>query len=73
MKKYNSLELFTGFLMGAFAGGVIELILIFIYNLLCRWRGSSLFIAEWWMLIPFPFISGILMAKAIAGLHLEDY
>jgi hypothetical protein len=73
MKKYNSLELLTGFLMGLFAGAILEWAIIYLYNLFCRWRGCSLLIAEWWMLIPFPMIIGILMAEAIAGFHLEDY
>jgi hypothetical protein len=73
MKKYNTLELLTGFLMGLVAGVLIEWALIYFYNLFCRWKGCSLLIAEWWMLIPFPLIAGIFMARAIASLHLEDY
>jgi hypothetical protein len=73
MKKYNSIELLTGFLMGTFAGAVIELILLVLYNLLCRWRGVSIYKVDWWMLIPLPLFFGISMAKAIASLHLEDY
>jgi len=73
MKKYNTLELLTGFLMGSVAGVLIEWALIYFYNLVCRWRGFSLLTAEWWMLIPFPLIVGLIMAQAIASLHLEDY
>jgi hypothetical protein len=73
MKKYNSIELLTGFLIGTFAGAVIELVLIVLYNLLCRWRGSDVFVADWWMLIPLPLVFGTSMARAIASFHLEDY
>ena len=73
MKKYNTLELLTGFLMGSIAGVLIEWAIIYSYNLVCRFRGSSVFVADWWMLIPIPVISGIIMARAIASLHLEDY
>jgi hypothetical protein len=73
MKKYNTLELLTGFLMGSIAGVLIEWAIIYSYNLVCRLRGSSVFVADWWMLIPIPVISGIIMARAIASLHLEDY
>jgi hypothetical protein len=73
MKNYNSLELLTGFLMGSVAGVLIEWALIYFYNLVCRWRGSDVFVADWWMFIPFPLITGIFMARAIASLHLEDY
>jgi hypothetical protein len=73
MKKDNSIELLTGFLMGTIAGAVIELILIVLYNLLCRWRDVSIYNVDRWMLIPLPLFFGISMARAIASLHLEDY
>lgn len=73
MKKYNSIELLTGFLMGSFAGIMIELAAINLYYLFSRWRGTSFYAVDWWMFIPFPLISGIMMARAIASMHLEDY
>jgi len=35
MKKLNSLELLTGFLMGAFIGSMLEGVLLFVINLVC--------------------------------------
>jgi hypothetical protein len=59
--------------MGLFIGTFIEAAVVLLYNVFCRWRGCSLLIVEWWMLIPFPLIFAIFMARAIASLHLEDY
>jgi hypothetical protein len=73
MKKYNSIELLNGFFMGSFTGTLIEWALLGVYNWMSHWRGASVLVADWWMLLPFPLISGILMARAIASLHLEDY
>jgi hypothetical protein len=73
MKKYNSIELLTGFFMGSFIGMLIEWALLDLSNWIGHWRGAGIFVADWWMLLPFPRISGIFMARAIASLHLEDY
>jgi len=59
--------------MGLMAGISIEFILIFIYNLLCRWQGCQLVKLTWWMAIPFPLVFAFGTASAIASLHLEDY
>jgi len=72
-KKYNTLELATGFLMGSFPAFVIETAILYAYNFLCKWSGCGLFEADWWMFVPFPLVIGIFMAVAIASLHLEDY
>ena len=73
MKKYNSIEILTGFFMGSFTGTLSEWVLLDLYNRIGNWGESGVFVADWWMLIPFPLISGIFMARAIASMHLEDY
>lgn len=74
MKKLNPLEFQTGFLMGAFFGFSIEAFFLIIYNFLLsnffEWQKLN---PAWWWYLPFPFISGIFMGRAIASLHLEDY
>jgi hypothetical protein len=72
-KKYNPIELGTGFLMGSFPALMIELAVIAIINQFCRWRECDPVNYEWWMLIPLPLIVGVFMAIGIASLHLEDY
>jgi len=72
-KKYNKLELSTGFIMGFFPGLFIELVVIAVNNFFCRWRGCGLIEPRWWMVIPIPIIAGVTMAISIANLHLEDY
>jgi len=73
MKKYDKMELLTGFFMGLFIGTFIEAAVILLYNIFCRFIGARTFIADWWMLIPCPIIVGVFIAQAIASLHLEDY
>ena len=73
MKPNSTLELATGFVMGSVAGIVIEFAFITFYNVFCAWQGCTMIMTSWWMMIPFPLVSGYLMAIAIAGLHLEDY
>jgi len=72
-KKYSTLELATGFLMGSFSAFTIETAVLFAYNYIGEWSGCGLFEAEWWMLVPFPLVIGVFMAVTIASLHLEDY
>jgi hypothetical protein len=69
----RSLEYLTGFLMGAFAGMVIEVAFWFVYYLFCLLLGWTVLRPLWWMMVPIPFFCGIIMARFIAGLHLEDY
>ena len=73
MKKFNSIEYATGFLMGLFLGVFFESGFIAIYNLFCVWFGWLRWNLNWWMLIPAPLVLGLIMGKAIASLHLEDY
>ena len=73
MKKLNSIELLTGFLMGLFLGFCIEGVFVFIFSLLSTWFGWARLEPAWWMMIPIPLVLGAVMAKAIASLHLEDY
>jgi len=73
MKKLNSIELLTGFMMGLFLGFCIEGVLVLIYNMISVWFGWARLEPAWWMMIPIPFVLGVVMAKAIASLHLEDY
>jgi len=73
MKKLNLLEFLTGFLMGAFAAAVLEGCLVIFFNLLARWSGWAPFQPAWWMFLPLPLLSGLMMGRAIASLHLEDY
>ena len=73
MKKINSIEFATGFFMGVFLGICIEGVFIMIYNLLCTWLGWKSINLVWWMWIPLPIVSGLIMGKTIASFHLEDY
>ena len=73
MKKLNPLEYQTGFLMGFVFGFFLEGLLLIVYNLACGWFGWTRLNVAWWMLIPVPLVCGLVMGKAIAGLHLEDY
>jgi hypothetical protein len=73
MKKTSSIEYVTGFLMGIFFGFFIESVLIMAYNLLSTWQGWVRIAPVWWMLMPVPFVIGLIMGKTIASLHLEDY
>jgi hypothetical protein len=76
MKKLNTLEFFTGFLMGFFIGASIESILLLLVNKVYALISGKTIEYMMWMLIlliPFPIIFGIIMGKAIASLHLEDY
>jgi hypothetical protein len=43
MKKYNSIELLTGFFMGSFTGTLIEWALLGLYNWMSHWRGQAFF------------------------------
>jgi hypothetical protein len=45
----------------------------FVYNLFCKWLGCTQIVLTGWIMLPLPVLLGIIMAKAIAGLHLEDY
>jgi hypothetical protein len=71
-KKLNPIEFLTGFLMGAFMGICLDLGFS-AYNLLCAWLGWAKISVTWWMLIPLPLVLGLVMGRAIASLHLEDY
>ena len=73
MKNLNSIEYLTGFLMGSFFGIFVEAASVAIYNMLCVWLGWARPHLVWWMLLPAPLLFGLIMAKAIADLHLEDY
>ena len=72
MTPQRKLEYLTGFLMGVFFGfGINGLVYGAIW--IAHWLGLPRLTITWWMLIPFPLISGLFMSKAIADLHLEDY
>jgi hypothetical protein len=76
MRKLNTLEYLTGFLMGIFIGASLESILFFLFNKIYVMIFETPFAYSGWMiilLVPFPLISGMIMGKAIASLHLEDY
>lgn len=73
MKKQNPIEYLTGFLMGGFLGFFIEGAIVIMYNLLCTWLGWARLNLAWWMLVPVPLVFGLVMGKAVASLHLEDY
>ncbi len=73
MKKINLIEYVTGFLMGIFFGFLAEGAFIIVYNLLCTWQGWARLNPVWWMMIPVPFVTGLIMGKTIASWHLEDY
>jgi hypothetical protein len=73
MSPQRTIEYLTGFLMGAFLGFSLEAGLEFSYNLLAGWFGWARFQPTWWMLILLPLLLGLVMSKAIADLHLEDY
>ena len=73
MKKINPIEFATGFFMGVIFGFFIDGVFIMIYNLLCTWLGWKSINLVWWMWIPLPIVSGLIMGKTIASLHLEDY
>ena len=72
MNPQRKLEYLTGFLMGVFFGFGINGF-IFVICWIAHWLGLPRLTVSWWMLIPFPLISGLVMSKAIADLHLEDY
>ena len=76
MKKLNPLEYLTGFLMGIPIGVAIGSILFFLFNKIYILIFETQFAFSGWMvilLVPFPLVSGMIMGKAIASLHLEDY
>ena len=73
MKKLNPIEFLTGFLMGSFMGIILEGVFVIIFNLLSPWLGWARLAPAWWMMIPVPLVLGLMMGKAIASLHLEDY
>jgi len=73
MTPQRSIEYLTGFLMGSFLGFVMEAGLVGIYNLLAGWLGWARFEPSWWIMVLLPLLAGLVMSKAIAGLHLEDY
>jgi len=69
----RSIEYLTGFLMGSFLGIFLEGTFAAIYNLGCVWFGWARPALAWWMVVPVPLVFGLIMAKAIASYHLEDY
>jgi len=73
MKRRNSIELLTGFLMGSFLGFFFQSAIVILYNLFCAWFGWRRLDLAWWMMAPAPLLLGIVMAIVIANLHLEDY
>jgi ABC-type bacteriocin/lantibiotic exporter with double-glycine peptidase domain len=73
MKRLNPIEFITGFLMGSFLCFFIEGACAVVYNMLCAWRGWAGLSLAWWMLVPAPLVFGLVLGKAIASLHLEDY
>lgn len=72
-RKYNRLELATGFLMGSLPAFFLEVAFLRAYNAVCSWSECGIIEFDWWMLLPFPLIIGVVMAIMIASLHLEDY
>jgi len=72
MKPQSSIEYLVGFVTGFFFGFGLNFI-FYLYNLLSKCLGWSRLDIAWWMLIPLPLICGLVMAKTIADLHLEDY
>jgi hypothetical protein len=76
MKKPDSIQYLTGFLMGAFFGFFAEGILLIFCSLLYNWLGRAHLELAWWMvllLFPIPLFLGMIVGKAIARMHLEDY
>lgn len=73
MSPSRSIEYLTGFLMGSFLGFGLEFSFAILYNLLAGWFGWAPLRPAWWMMIPLPLVAGLIMSKAIADLHLEDY
>jgi ABC-type amino acid transport system permease subunit len=76
MKELNALEYLTGFLMGIIFGVSLESVLFFLFNRVYNLISGTRVGFSWWMiilLVSFPLVSGMMMGKAIASLHLEDY
>lgn len=76
MKKLDPIQYLTGFLMGAFFGFFAEGILLIFCSLLNNWFWRAQLELAWWMvllLFPIPLFLGLIIGKAIAGMHLEDY
>jgi hypothetical protein len=76
MKKLDPIQYLTGFLMGAFFGFFAEGILMIFCSLLYKWLGRAHLELAWWMtllLFPVPLFLGVIVGKAIASMHLEDY
>jgi hypothetical protein len=72
MKPQRFIEYVTGFLMGFFFGLGLESLVV-IYNLFARLIGWTPLRISIWLLLPVPLIIGLVMSRAIASLHLEDY
>jgi hypothetical protein len=72
-KKFDKLEFLTGFIMGAAGGFMLQGLSLFVYRAVVGWLGRAPIEFSWWMGLPIPAISAILMGRAIASLHLEDY
>jgi hypothetical protein len=73
MKKINTLEYATGFLMGLFLASFLEAAAFFVYTLITRKFGLQPAFLPWWFFIPLPILAGLVMGRIIASLHLEDY
>lgn len=73
MNPTRYIEYLTGFLMGVTFGLILECMISFIYFLFCLWlKCAHLELSWWWISVPIPLLLGIIMAKVIADLHLED-
>lgn len=72
MNPQRSIEYLTGFFMGLFIGLGLDGLLMLVIRLL-NWLSIAKIHLAWWWLIPLPLLSGLIMSKAIADLHLEDY
>ena len=73
MNSPKNLEYLTGFVMGAVFGFTLDVVILVVYNLVCRGLGCRLIGFTWWNAIPLPLLFGILMAIAIGNLGLGDY
>lgn len=74
MKKLNPIEYLTGFLMGFFFGFFLDSVLFFLFKKINTESGEAPF--PWWLifvLVLLPVLCGMIMGRAIASLHLEDY
>jgi hypothetical protein len=72
MNPQRSIEYLTGFIMGFVGGVAIDGLLSLILSII-KLTGGPQINLPCWSFLPLPIVSGLIMSKAIADLHLEDY